>query len=147
MAPHACERSYHGVIHDYEQGNLTTMQTVRDTAVLLAVMMRRSGRTCARVSEETMKLISMRERLNAVFVTNLTHELAERGWSLSEIGTADFGLVRTETLEAARAVTVKKWFTEDERRAMQHGDENWGQLYEEAEIFPDEQPEGDGDDV
>ena len=147
VAPHACKRSYHGVIHDYQQGNLTTMRDVRDTAVLLAVMVKRSGQSRARVSDKTMKLISMRERLDAVFVTRLTHELEERGWTLSEIGAADFGLVRNQPLEVARAVTMKRWFTKDERLAMRKGNENWEELYEEEDAFPDEEPGDDGDEM
>jgi hypothetical protein len=118
------------------------MRTPEQTAILLAVVLVRSGQTRARVSAKTIRILGRRRHLRQAFVVLVTEELAEFGWSLFEILSGGYGAIQTKTLEAAKAVTVKRWITDDEKKALRQGKADWGALEKEAN--PDqEQPDDD----
>lgn len=97
------------------------MRTARQTAILLALVLKRSGQTRARLSSKTVKLLARRDHLRSAFVVNLVAELAEYGWLLSETSIGGFGAIQFKALEGAKAVTAEQFLTELERRALSQG--------------------------
>ena len=91
------------------------------TAILLAVILNRSGQPRARVSAKTIKYLGERRHLRRAFVAEVIDSLAEYSWTLTEIDTGGYAALRTKTLQAAKPVTAKRWLTEDERRALRRG--------------------------
>lgn len=112
------------------------MRTARQTAILLAVILNRSGQTRARVSGKTIKHCGLRENLRIAFLQEVIDEIAEFGWILFELGgTGGFGAVRDSALEAARSVTRLRWLTDEERAKSRRDNfsvREWDALEEEA---------------
>jgi hypothetical protein len=101
------------------------MRTARETAILLAVILNRSGHTRARISGKTIKLLALRQNLRSAFVVEVVAEIAEFGWILFELGSGGFGAVQAKTLEAAKSVTAKRLLTDDERKASRRDNIDW----------------------
>lgn len=97
------------------------MRTVQQTALLLAVILKRSGQNRARVSAKTIKLLAVRQHLRSAFVVELVRELAEFGWIFFEISSGGYGAVQSKTLEAAKTVTAKRFLDDGERRELRQG--------------------------
>ena len=117
------------------------MRTAAETAILLAVILKRSGQTRARVSAKTVKFYATRRRLRSAFIVEVIDALAEFSWILFEISSGGFGAVHAKTLEAAKPVTGKRWLTDDERRALRRGTADWAALRREAAPEPEEPDE------
>jgi hypothetical protein len=83
-----------------------------ETALLLAVLLKRSGERRARVSEKTLKLLGQRKRLRSAFVVDISKNLADFGLCIIELDAGGFGIVRAKSLEAAKAITVKRLMAE-----------------------------------
>jgi hypothetical protein len=110
--------------------------TADETACLLVVILIRSGQNRARVSAKTMKFLAKRKTLRGAFLNELRDALAEHGWVLCELETG-YGVEKSTLLEAAKAVTAKRWLDEDIRRDLRRGRAiDFGPL--EKEILPDE---------
>lgn len=110
------------------------MRTAYEAAVLLAVILNRSGQSRARISAKTIKKLAVRTNLRTAFVIDLTAELAEFGWVLCELSSGGYGVIQAKALEAARSMTTKL-LTADER----DGDLDWEMLVEEARPPVEEQ--------
>jgi hypothetical protein len=110
--------------------------TPLQTAVLIAVMLKRSGQTRARISASTIKLVGIRKPLRTAFISDLRGQLAEFGWELLELGSGGFGAVQISSLEAAKPVTAKRYLSDAELRALKLGRLAWDEL--EREVDPDE---------
>ena len=92
-----------------------------ETALLLAVLLKRSGERRARVSEKTLKLLGQRKRLRSAFVVDISKNLADFGLCIIELDAGGFGIVRAKSLEAAKAITVKRLMTSEERAYIKGG--------------------------
>jgi len=114
-------------------------RTARDTAVILAAMLRRSGQTRARISASAVKLISQRNLLRAAFILALAEELEDLAWIFFELRGGGFGAIQTKTLEAAKPVTPMRWLNEAERKALKLGTLDVAALAKEAAPEEDEQ--------
>lgn len=108
------------------------MQTVQETAILLAAILNRSEQTRARVSTNTIKTLGGRALLRSVFVQDLIDAVGDYGWVLCELRTGGYGAVKASALEAARSVTAKRILSDQERAALHRGRLNWRDLTEEA---------------
>jgi hypothetical protein len=97
------------------------MRTSEDTAMLLAVLLNRSGQSRARVSAVTIKLLADRQNLRRAFVELVIDALYEYNWILFEIR-GGYGAVQVRALEAARPVTARRLLTADELRALRRDD-------------------------
>lgn len=91
------------------------MRTARQTAILLAVILNRSGQSRARISAKTILHLARRERLRVAFLQSVMDELLEFDWVLAEVA-GGFGAVRASALEAAKAVTGRRFLTPEERQ-------------------------------
>jgi hypothetical protein len=73
-----------------------------DTALLLATMLHRSERTRARISDQTLRVVSRRTTLKAAFRTSVVEWAAEFGlimYPLEQRG--GYGLLKATSLEGA----------------------------------------------
>lgn len=121
------------------------MRSVQQAAILLAIILNRSGRSRARVSAKTIKFVGDRGHLRTAFLAQLTDILAEYSWTLSEIDSGGYAAIRTKALEAAKPVTAKRYLTDDERRALKNGKAKWSDF--EKEAAQAQEPLGDIEDV
>lgn len=121
------------------------MRSAQQAAILLALILNRSGQPRARVSAKTIKFVGDRRHLRTAFLAQLTDLLAEFSWTLSEIDSGGYAAIRTKALEAAKPATAKRWLTEDERRALKNGKAKWADLEKEATLS--QESVGDDEDV
>jgi hypothetical protein len=118
--------------------------TAYETACILAVILKRSEQTRARVSTKTIKVISRRKNLRSVFVVDLITELADNfDWILFELSSGGYGAVQAQALEAAKAVTAAKWLRDEELKNLKRGKSNYS-VY--ASELTSEQKSPDDDD-
>ncbi len=119
-------------------------RTVEETALLIAVILNRSGQNRARISAKTIKLLARRSHLRSAFVVELIATLADRHeWIMFELAIGGYGAVQAKALEAAKPVTAKRWLTDEERKALRTGDTDWEAFEEEA--TPDQDQADDED--
>lgn len=89
------------------------LRTVQQTALLLAVLLKRSDQNRIRVSNKTV--VELRGgKLYAAFVVSLRTELEDLGVCLAELDRGGFGLLKISSLEGAKPVTPEKVFTSEE---------------------------------
>jgi hypothetical protein len=121
------------------------LRSTKDTAALLATLLKRSGQSRARVSALTIKNLATRKNLRIAFVADLFEEMTEYSWILFELETGGYGAVQAKALEAAKSVTVKRYFTEKERKELMNGTLDIEEFYNEAAPDGDEEEEGQSD--
>lgn len=107
------------------------MNTPRETAILVVLIIVRAGQTRARISNKTIKTLGRRRRLRAAFITALADEMAELGWSLIEL-VEGFAAIRSSTLEAAKVVTQRRQLSDEERRSLRRGTLDFAALLHEV---------------
>lgn len=76
--------------------------------MLLALLLKRSEQTRARISEETIRKLSGRRHIRSAFVGMLLQHLDDLGLNMSELGRGGYGLIKASVLEGAPAITAKK---------------------------------------
>ncbi|MAD44049.1 MAG: hypothetical protein CMH98_03510 [Oceanospirillaceae bacterium] len=96
------------------------MRTVRESALLIALLFKRSEKTRARISGLTVKKLSKRERLKTAFVTNLTDELDDLGIVLVELDRGGFGLIYAHLLNGAPTVKAQTLLKNDLNDIKKH---------------------------
>jgi hypothetical protein len=97
-------------------------RSVEETAVILAVIFKRSGLGEARMGDPTIRMVSGRKRLEGSFRQNLKDELGEYGLEIVRFDAGDQALIRVSALEAASALTAAKTLTPEEMEALRAGD-------------------------
>jgi hypothetical protein len=118
-------------------------RTARETACVLAVILKRSGQTRARISALTVKNLALRETLRFAFVYDVTTALAtDYGWIMFELSSGGYGAVQATALEAAKTVTAKRFLTDDERKKLSRESVDLADFEKEAAPAYD-QPEED----
>lgn len=108
--------------------------TVDQTACVLAVMLKRSDQTRARISEKTLRLVSHRSSLRLAFLSELKVALDAYGWILVDLEIGGFGVVQAKALEAAKAVTAKRWLSSDDKAELAKKDPDFTVF--EDELWP-----------
>jgi hypothetical protein len=81
-------------------------------AMLLAVMLKRSGKTRARVSEKTIRILARRQVLRESFISEVKGDLEELDVIAVRLARGGFGLVAISALEGAPSLTAKESFPE-----------------------------------
>lgn len=111
-----------------------------DTAVLLAVLLKRSKQTRARFSEKTLKLLGGRKHLHRYsFVAYVAEALAENhGWHMAPLTSGGYGAAKETALMAGKTVTPKLLHADELRNVKRRKltDEDWEAFYKE--VFPEE---------
>lgn len=92
------------------------MRTTTESALLIALLFKRSGKTRARVSIKTVRKLSQRKYLRVAFIDNLIDELDDLGFIFIELSRGGFGLIPASSLDGAPAITVKKFLKDDLKR-------------------------------
>ena len=82
------------------------MPSPSETALLIALMLKNSGRRRARLTSRTVKKLSGRDYLKASFVRHLQEELDNLGFVLPELAQGGFGLLPVGALEGAPRITA-----------------------------------------
>lgn len=119
------------------------MKTPEKTALLIAVMLRRSGEKRARMSEKTLRLVSGRKKLRTAFVYSVMEVLQrDIGICMTELDLGGYGLMYVKSLEAAKTITAKKFLDGLHRQTLteKQEDELWD------EVLPEDSDEADADD-
>ena len=116
--------------------------TPRQTAAVLATILKRSGQTRARVSAKTIKLVGKRQNLRSAFVVELISALSDYDWIMFELASGGYGAVHAKALEAAKSITAKRGLTDDEHKSLRRGTVDF--IAFEKEATPeDDQPTED----
>lgn len=121
-------------------------RTPEDTALLVALLLKRAGGTRGRVSENTIRKLAKRRHLRWAFKESLIKELDDLGLMLVEIDRGGFGLQRHSTLNGAPAVTAKRYLAEDLKKLERESidmDDIRGELERDSEY--EETGDEDGD--
>ena len=82
-------------------------RSARHTALLIALLLKRSGKRAIRVSERTFKKLGDRDRIRSAFVVEVQLEAMSLGVILAELNRGGFGATWASPLEGAPSVTAK----------------------------------------
>jgi hypothetical protein len=108
------------------------MRTAEESAILVAILLRRSGLKRARLSEKTIRRLSGRRHLRRAFVDMLDAHLADLGILLTELERGGFGLMPSASLSGATAITAKKYLATDLEK-LSRNESHWVELRAELE--------------
>jgi hypothetical protein len=78
-------------------------------AARIAVLFKRHGKTRARISDKTLRIISGRSTIRDAFLSKLRSELEELGICAIQIDRGGFALVSISALDGAPPITVKRY--------------------------------------
>ena len=119
-------------------------RTTEQTAVLVALLLKRSGHKRARLSENTIRVLSKRRTLRDAFKERLRSELDDIGIHLVQLERGGFGIIPINALDGAPAITAKKYLADDLRKLKKSDDAAiFGKLRREVDEDTDEGDEGE----
>ncbi len=99
-------------------------RTTEQTAVLLALLFKRANLKRARISEKTIRVLSKRRSLRAVFLQGLRAALDDFGLHMIELDRGGFGLIPVSALDGAQAILAKNYISEDLKTLRQQEKQN-----------------------
>ncbi|MES2130430.1 MAG: hypothetical protein V4463_24425 [Pseudomonadota bacterium] len=111
--------------------------SAKQVALLTAVLLKRSDKTRARVSEKTIKNLAGRTTLRTAFVADLRKWLEDFGVLLVQLDRGGFALTSIASLEGAPTILSKNYVLE-ERRALIAGSLGEDKLLDELGITGEE---------
>jgi hypothetical protein len=103
--------------------------------------MKRSRQKRARVSAKTIKLLARRTKLRTAFLELLIDAVLLRDYVLVELESGGFGIFEASSIQAAPAITTRRFFTEERRAALRNDEIDYDEL--ETEIGRPEVPDDD----
>jgi hypothetical protein len=118
-------------------------RTIEETALLLALLLKRGGGTRGRVSEVTVRKLGNRSHLRSAFKEDLRKELDDLGLLFVEIERGGFGLQRHTTLNGAPALTAKRYLADD-LRDLDKGRVDFDEIRQEVESESVQEEEDSG---
>jgi hypothetical protein len=119
-------------------------RTTEETAILVALLLKRSGQKRARLSESTIRVLSKRKTLRDAFKERLRSELDDIGIHLVQLERGGFGIIPINALDGAPAITAKKYLGDDLKKLTKSdGEVLFGELRREVEEDADEADEGE----
>lgn len=89
------------------------MRTAEETALLLALLFKRSEQGQARLSVDTIRRLSRRRHIRSAFLEMLAKHLDDLGLILMEIDGGGFGLIASSALGGAVTITPKEYLGDD----------------------------------
>jgi hypothetical protein len=93
-----------------------------EAALLIALLLQRSQQRRARISETTLRKLSGRSHLRAVFIARVQEALMyEAGIMMQELKRGGFGLMPSDALEGAPAISLKKYMSKTSVPTKQDG--------------------------
>jgi len=93
-------------------------RTARHTALLVALLLKRSDKRLIRFSDKTLKRLSERDRLRSAFVVDVQLEAMNVGVVIVELNRGGFGAQWASPLEGAPSVTAKALIPLAERKKL-----------------------------
>ena len=109
----------------------TKYPSIETVALRLAVLLKRTGKTRARVSDKTLRILSGRTTLRDAFVINMRSVLEEYGVVAVRLDRGGFALIATSALEGAPPALVKNLMPDFKRLTEE-------ELWNELELPDDE---------
>src|SRR5437016_1705177 len=85
------------------------MNTTEQTALLIAVLLKRAQVKRARISEKTVRVLSRRRHLRTAFLNRLIGALDDLGVHIVELDRGGFGLLPISALEGAESILAKTY--------------------------------------
>ena len=114
------------------------------TAVLVATLLKRSGQRRARISENTIRVLSKRRTLRDAFKERLRSELDDLGIHLVQLERGGFGVIPINALNGAPAITAKKYLVDELKKLKKNDDDGFFEkLRAEVDEDADESDHGD----
>lgn len=101
----------------------------KETALLIALMFKKSGLKRARISDNTLRYISNRSTIRTVFRESVREWLDDLGLIYIEIPRG-YALLPIDALSGAPPVTAKKYLLDD-LKALESGDLNFEDIEDE----------------
>jgi hypothetical protein len=121
-------------------------RTAEQTAILLALLFKRASLKRARISERTIRVLSKRRSLRAVFLQGLRGALDDFGIHMIELERGGFGLIPVSALDGAQAILAKNYISDDLKTLRQHeklSRQEKVYMNFKEEVTGDEEGEGD----
>lgn len=81
--------------------------TPQTTALRLATLLARSGKTRGRFSEKTIRLVAGRAQLRQVFLNQVSDELDDLGYGFTPLRRPGYGIFSYHALESSPVLLVK----------------------------------------
>ena len=105
-------------------------RSAEQTALLVAVLFKRSEQRRARVSDKTIRRLAKRRTLRDSFKERLRAELDDIGIHLVELERGGFGVIPINALNGAPAITAKKYLPAEMRKLKKED----GRVFEKLRI-------------
>jgi hypothetical protein len=119
-------------------------RSAEQTAVLVATLLKRSEQRRARVSENTIRVLSKRRTLRDAFKARLRAELDDIGIHLVQLERGGFGVIPINALDGAPAITAKRYLADELNKLKKTDDEAFfDKLRREVNEDADENDEDD----
>lgn len=81
-------------------------RSAEETAILLAILLKRSEKTRARISVKTVQELSNHKKILPFFFSQLQRHLEHYGYLIGHLNAGGFGVIKIRALEGARPVTL-----------------------------------------
>jgi hypothetical protein len=91
------------------------IRTPEETAILVAILLKRSLKKRARVSEKTLRRLSKRTHLRHAFLDMLEEYLDMVGITMVQLDRGGYALLPSSALNGAPAITAKRYLENDLR--------------------------------
>ncbi len=88
-------------------------RTAEETALLIALLLKRSNQKRARISIPTIRRLAKRRHIRGAFIEMLTLHLGDLGVVLVELDRGGYGLIPSDILNGAPAITAKKYLKDE----------------------------------
>ena len=109
-------------------------KTSAETAILIAIISKRSGQSRIRISGKTLRFVSGRTTLRSAFLVEVIDKLADMSLTMSELDNGSFGIIETKILEGAKSFTARKMFNEAEIKKIKKNSIDFAPLETELEL-------------
>lgn len=93
-------------------------------ALRIALLFKRFGKTRARITDKTFRMLSERVTIRDVFSADVRNKLEDLGISATQLARGGFSLITISALDGAPPITVKKYLAETPWKSLSD-DELW----------------------
>lgn len=119
------------------------VRSVRESALLIALLYKRANKTRARISNKTVLVLSKRKKyIRTSFFERLTAELEDLGLYMLELDRGGFGLIPTSALDGAPSITASKFLKEDLKK-LRNNEIDFDNIEEELETISESDDDDD----
>jgi len=94
-------------------------RTAEETAVLIALLRKRSDKKRARISEKTIRVLSKRRFPRGAFLEDLNKQLDDLGLHMVELQRGGFGMISISALSGAPTILAKRYLSDDLQKLKQ----------------------------